>query len=399
MQAVDREMKTPSLTQLEQRVAKKLLGDGHTYQDVQQLINTARRPSVNPGRFAGWKDWNVLPASDEELARFQYEKTLVDMKTGLSPIDDERLFRSREAMLSAVDLFNSSTSLFKIDAFPVLSQIAWTYLLHEYYERKGVTILQNDGNSLLMSQMLNRDDCPLEQDVRKNLLAIKALRDKVEHTILSSIGRTYWPLFQANCLNYDRIIRKLFGEQLSLQRSLSVSLQFSNMTVDHLSQLQRFDLSPAIEAIDAHIAAQAEIDGDEGVNYQFKVSYHFEKATKGESHIVFTKNNPDAGKVDKILTQKVVGDDLWPHKPGAVVRIVRERTGVDFNQHHHQLAWKRYGARPRNGAKNPADCKKDFCHYHTAHKDYTYADKWIDFLIEIVSDDDEFTKLKNYIPE
>jgi hypothetical protein len=48
-------MKTPSLSENEKRIAKKLLGDGETYQDVQQLINTGRSPSVNPGRFAGWK--------------------------------------------------------------------------------------------------------------------------------------------------------------------------------------------------------------------------------------------------------------------------------------------------------------------------------------------------------
>jgi hypothetical protein len=391
-------MKTPSLSENEKRIAKKLLGDGETYQDVQQLINTGRSPSVNPGRFAGWKTWPIEAATDDEIARFRYEKSLVDLKSGLSPIDDERLYRSREAMLAAVENFNSPTKLFKIQIFPVLSQIAWTYLLHEYYERKGVENVNEDGNSLLLSQMLNRDDCPLGEDVKKNLSALKILRDNVEHKLLSSIGRTYWTLFQANCLNFDQTIRKLFGERTGLQDSLSLSLQFGKMQVDQLAKLQTYDLTPAIEAIDQAIIDQVGISGKEGPSYKFKVSYHFEKATKGDSHIVFNNNNPDTGKVSNILMQKVVGDELWPHKPTTVIAKVREQTGENFTSHHHQLAWKKFGARPRKGAKNPSDCKKDYCHFHSAHNDYTYSDKWVEFLVGAVSNPEEFEALKAFVP-
>ena len=127
-------------------------------------------------------------------------------------------------------------------------------------------------------------------------------------------------------------------------------------------------------------------------------SYHFEKATKGESHIVFNKNNPDSGKVSNVLTQKVVGDELWPHKPTAVIAMVKQQTGQNFTSHHHQLAWKKFGVRPRNGAENPADCKKDYCHFHTAHNDYTYAEKWIQLLVGVVLNPDDFDALKIFNP-
>nr|WP_298930547.1 DUF3644 domain-containing protein [uncultured Erythrobacter sp.] len=392
-------MSTPALTSREKSITKKLIADGEAYQDVQQLINTGRNPTINPGRLAGSANWDVESATDDEVARYRYEKSLVDLKSGLSPIDNERLFRAREAMIAAVDAFNSPTLLFKVQIFPVLSQIAWTYLLHEYYFRKGVEIINGDGNSLLLSQILNREDCPLEGDVAKNLRAVKILRDEVEHKLLASIGRAYWPLFQANCLNFDQTIRKLFGEDAGLRDVLSLSLQFGQMQLDQLSKLQQYDLSPAIEAIDTAIAVATGLDGNEGPNYQFKVSYHFEKATKGDSHIVFSKNNPGSSTVANVLTQKVVGDELWPHKPSHVVRKVREQTGENFNQHQHTLAWKKYGARPRSNAKNANDCKKDFCHYHSAHNDYTYSDKWIEFLVGVVTDADEFKKLKIYQPK
>jgi hypothetical protein len=392
-------MKTPALTAFERKIAKRLLADGNAYQDVQQLVNTARSPTVNPGRFAGWQQWDIEPASDDEVARFRYEKSLVDLKSGLSPIDDERLFRSREAMMSAVQIFNTPTTLFKIEVFPVLSQIAWTYLLHEYYERKGIQILGADGNSLLLSQMLNRQDCPLVEDVRKNLIAIKTLRDNVEHQILSSVGRSYWPLFQANCLNFDQTIRKLFGEELGLEQFLALSLQFGKMQIDQLSELQKYDVSPAIEAIDVQIAEAVGETGKEGTSYKFKVNFTFEKAVKGDSHIVFTENNKETGQIATILTKNVVGDELWPHKPATVVARVRQMTQLDFTSHHHQLAWKKFGVRPRSKAKDPADCKKDYCHYHKAHKDYTYSDKWVDFLVSNIQNEEEFAALKEFKPK
>jgi hypothetical protein len=392
-------MRTPALTDFERRIAKRLLNDGHAYQDVQQLINTGRKPTINPGRLGGWKGWLVESASDDEVTRYRYQKSLVDLKSGLSPIDDERLYRSREAMMSAVQIFNTPTTLFKIELFPVLSQIAWTYLLHEYHQRKGTIIVGDDGNSLLLRQMLNRDDCPLAEDVRKNLIAVKTLRDNVEHTILSSVGRSYWSLFQANCLNYDQTIRKLFGEELGLEQLLALSLQFGKMQVGNLSELQKYDLSPAIEAIDAQISEAIEETGREGTSYKFKVNFTFEKAVKGDSHIVFTDNNKEAGKVATILTKSVVGDELWPHRATAVVELVRRETGQNFTQYLHQLAWKKFGVRPRTGARDPADCKKDYCHFHKAHKDYTYSDKWVEFLVSIIRDEDEFLNLKSFQPK
>lgn len=392
-------MKTPSLDDRERSIAKRLLGEGQKYQDVLQLINTGRKPSVNPGRLAGYDTWETEPATDDQLERFRYEKSLVDLRTGLSPFDDERLFRAREAMIAAVQIFNSPAVLFKLEMFPVLSQIAWTYLLHEYYDRRGEDIEDDDGNTLLLSQMIRRDDCPVKGDIVKNLKAVKKLRDDVEHKTLNSLGRNFWSLFQANCLNFDKTIRQLFGEDAGLNEVLPSALQFSRMDVSGLANAHKYDLTPEIEAIDDAIADELELDGREGINYKFKVNYSFEKATKGEANIVFKDKGSKAKAAHTILTKKVVGDDLWPHKAMRVVALVNASTDQTFNSHHHQLAWKKYGARPYKGAKNPSDTKKDFAHYHAAHKDYTYSDKWVEYLKAVVADDVEFGKLKKFRPK
>jgi uncharacterized protein DUF3644 len=89
-------------------------------------------------------------------------------------------------MLLAVTIFNSGNYRFKTEVFAVLSNIAWTYLLHEYYERAHIPPLNADGTTFSVSFMLSRPDCPLSKGVKKNLLSLKTIRDDVEHKMLGS---------------------------------------------------------------------------------------------------------------------------------------------------------------------------------------------------------------------
>jgi hypothetical protein len=82
-------------------------------------------------------------------------KQSFDLETGLNMVVDERLVRAREAMILAVQIFNSASLHFKTEVFLVLANVAWTYLLHDFYQRKNIAIVDKDGRSLLLSQMLS----------------------------------------------------------------------------------------------------------------------------------------------------------------------------------------------------------------------------------------------------
>src|SRR4029077_20312007 len=133
-------MKKPTtLTDEEKRVIKALLLEGMRNQDIHALINYGRTRTVNFGRIAGVKKSDkIAPASAEEVAFFRRKKRSFDPVTGLNLYGDERLIRAREAMILAVMIFNSGGFRFKTEIFAVLANIAWTYLLHECYRRKGI---------------------------------------------------------------------------------------------------------------------------------------------------------------------------------------------------------------------------------------------------------------------
>lgn len=171
-----------ALTVIEKSVIKALLNEGWRNQDVQTLINTGRKASINFARISGVKaDLTLVPATKQQVEAFRHKKLLFDHMTGLCPIDNERLVRAREAMILAVELFNTPRIVFKTGVFSMLTNVAWTYLLHEYYESKGIQIVNDQGFSLLLSQMLARDDCPLSKACKQNLTALKEIRDVVEH--------------------------------------------------------------------------------------------------------------------------------------------------------------------------------------------------------------------------
>src|SRR5262245_10409025 len=113
--------------------------------DIQALVNVGRSATINSARITEVKeDQAQKTATDEEVEFFQIKKRSFDSRTGLNLFDDERLIRAREAMILAVQIFNSAALSFKTEVFSVLANIAWTYLLHEHYSRKGIRIVQND---------------------------------------------------------------------------------------------------------------------------------------------------------------------------------------------------------------------------------------------------------------
>lgn len=58
----------------------------------------------------------------------------------IGSVKKELAIKAREAMLSAVQIYNNPNIQFKSETFIVLSIIAWTYLLHAYYKEKGIVI-------------------------------------------------------------------------------------------------------------------------------------------------------------------------------------------------------------------------------------------------------------------
>ena len=377
-----------ALTDKEKRVAKALLNKGWANQDVQACINNNRKKSVNFARISGVKaNANQEPASEAEVEYFMLHKRAFDPQTGLNRYDDERLIRAREAMILGVQIFNSAALKFKSEVFSVLSNIAWTYLLHEYYERKGLNIVDENGNSLLLGKMIERQDCPLSDGMKNNLRVMKKLRDKVEHLLLGKADLQWMPLFQACCLNFDKALCELFGSQLTLSHDLSLALQFARLNIEQTSMVNQYEIPEGIAAVDAHLMEGVTAETMANLEFQFRVIYTLDAASKSKAHFQFFKPESAEGKeIHNVLGYLKAADEMYPHKAGMVVKLVKEKSGLAFTSNDHIKAWRHFKVRPKSQAAQPENTNKDYCLYHQAHKDYTYSNAWVDKLAEDIAD-------------
>ncbi len=386
-----------ALTKDEKRIVKALLTKGWRNQDIQALVNVGRPATINSARVTEVKkNKRQKAATDDQVAFYQIKKRSIDPNTGLNLFDDERLIRAREAMILAVQIFNSATFRFKTEVFSVLANIAWTYLLHEYYDSKNVKIVRKDGRSLLLSQMIERQDCPLSEGAKNNLRSLKIIRDEVEHKLLGKSDVKWLGLFQACCLNFDKAMCELFGDTLTLAHELSFALQFGRMNIEQLSLLHKYEIPPYIEALDSRLQKKLSDEQLSDLEYQFRVIYTLDSTSKSRSHFEFVRPDSDEGKdIRNVLVQYKSADYLYPHKPSRVRDLVKQRSEKPFTTHNHTQAWRLFKVRPHSGAKQPENTNRDYCIYHSAHGDYTYSDKWVDRLVEEVADDQKFAAIKS----
>ena len=207
-------------------------------------------------------------------------------------------------------------------------------------------------------------------------------------------------IFQACCLNFDRAMCEFFGDKLTLSTDLSFALQFARLNLDHVTQINKYELPEHITAVDALITEGMTPEQLNDTNFQFQVVYTFTAAPKSKAHIQFVNPDSAEGKeIHNVLSKKVVADELYPYKPGKVVKLVAAKTKAGFTSHNHQQAIRKYKVRPKNGSAQPENTDKAYCIYHVAHKDYTYSDAWVEKLVGAVMDAQEFAAIKALKPK
>ena len=155
-------------------------------------------------------------------------------------------------------MFNDPNVAFKSETFIVLMVIAWTYLLHAYYRRKGIEYryykkaakrrtffkVQGAYRYWELETCLDSPHCPIDRDTGNNLRFLIGLRHQIEHQMTRSLDGYLSGRYQACALNYCEYLSKLFGTRYALDKQLTYSIQFAELLAEQLSHLPPTD--PAI---------------------------------------------------------------------------------------------------------------------------------------------------------
>jgi Protein of unknown function (DUF3644) len=280
------------------------------------------------------------------------------------------IHKAREAMLSAVQIYNNPLISFKTESYIVLSLIAWTYLLHAYYRSKRIEyryfnrsgkqkrfVRSPDGSIRYwdLNECISKDVCPLDKDTINNLKFLIGLRNQVEHKKANGLDSYLSARYQACALNFNFYTKKLHGERFGLDQSLALSLQFAELDYSQSNTIKdKEDLIPAdiisyITAFDNQLP-QVEIESD-----RFAYRLLFVKVIakrKGQADRVIEFIDPKSDLAKNISKEYWIKEETEKPKLSAtqVLENVREAGFKGFGMHQHTQFWKAHdGKNPCKG--------------------------------------------------
>lgn len=282
-------------------------------------------------------------------------------------VSNELLKKSREAALSAVQIFNNPSVTFKSEIFVVLVVISWTYLLHAYFRKQEIEyryFTKNGDRKRFhktskgaykyweLERCLNDSHSPVDKAASNNLRFLIGLRHEIEHQMTNRLDEHLSARFQACCLNYNDLIKKLFGDDHGIDRHLSFSLQFSSINTDQLEILKNASGLP--EHINAYINEfDTALSDSEFNDPRFAYRVLFVPKTvnhKGQADQVIEFVRADSDLAKGVNKHYAVFKETEKNKflPNQVVEKMRSAGFKKFNMNSHTEFWKEMDA------KNPA---------------------------------------------
>jgi hypothetical protein len=240
-------------------------------------------------------------------------------------------------------------------------------MLHAHYKAKGIDYrhyVKRDGKQVVaktkqgadmyweLSQCLKHKDCPLDGGTVKNLEFLVGLRHEIEHRMTRRMDHHISAKLQACCLNFNRVVKHLFGDEFGLDRDLSMALQFASIEGDQRRMLLREQHLPG------HIRAMQDAFQDvlteeqfNDPHYAYRVVYVPKAANRkgsADRMVEFVKaGSEEAEAVQRVLLKETEKEKF---KPQQIVDLMRAEGSSRFNMIHHTRLWQALDARdPKKG--------------------------------------------------
>lgn len=376
-----------TLENWEVAIVKAMITRGGPFTNNQDILAYFTRPtrSVNHRIISeirsGAKYKTLKPASNDDLDGFLATWPDIDHETGLSVQGDELLIKAREAMIAAVQTFNSAGLTFRAELFIVTVIIAWTYLLHAWFKREGIDYRYQGEKTKEgadrywdLSRCLKHGKCPATGGVVKNLKFLIEIRHEIEHRSTSRIDDALGAKLQSCTLNFNDLLKKEFGVQYGLEKRLPIALQFVSFGSEQRSALKKASGLPKNleSAIDAF---EHGLDEGQMKDPAYRMSYGFvpmaaKKPGAADAAVqIVSSGSAEAGEIEKIIFKEV---NKNRYLPGKVVEKVQEAGFPNFRLHEHTQLWKARDAKKEvKGFGCPGD----------APGSWVWFDRWVDEVL------------------
>lgn len=306
------------LTSYEKKVVSALKNHNVRDQDITYILNIGRKTTLNHARIGAVKKSDPM-LTDEELKQFEQKQMAWDFQTGLNPIEndvDYLLIKSKNAMIQSVTSFNSPTNNFSIESFLVLANVAWLYLFQAFCLKHGINYTNTDKTTQALSYMIENNEeflakANIKDAIIKNVEFIIKLRDFVSHDGLYKIPSSIITKLQANCINYNNVIKQMFGERNGLDNIFAIALQFASISLSQSKSIVKNSTSKNILNFVSEFEKDINDDILDSEEYQFTVTYiAINEGNKNQADIVrFIVPGSEGYEEKKEVLIKEISDD------------------------------------------------------------------------------------------
>lgn len=303
-------------------------------------------------------------------------------------ITNELLDKSKEAMVSAVQIYNNPLIKFKSEMFIITAIISWTYLMHAYYSKESIDYryfhmrgkrkrYDRTKNGAYkhweLERCINEQASPLDKGTANNLRFLIGIRHEIEHQKTDSIDEYIGAKLQACALNYNREIIKMFGDKHSIKDNLSLAIQFSPISPEQEQLLRKESVNEIPSNVKNFIATfESELDDEElkSLYYSYKIVYipiQVNRANQADKAVEFISPDSDKAKdVEHVLVKAV---EKAKFLPGDIVKMMKDEGYFTFSMHDHTQLWK------AKDAKN-----KKYNYGVKVSKQWYWYENWIDVV-------------------
>lgn len=272
---------------------------------------------------------------------------------------NELIEKSKEAMVSAVQIYNNPSIKFKSEIFIVTAIISWTYLMHAYYKIKKIEyryyhmkgkkkIYDKTKNGAYkyweLEKCINNCNSKLEKGTINNLKFLIGIRHEIEHQKTNNIDEYIGAKLQACAINYNRELINMFGDKHSIKDKLSLAIQFSSISPEQEKILRKesFDGIPNnIKNFVVNFETNMTEEELKSQYYSYKVVYvpiKVNRKNQADKAIEFIDEDSElARNIETVVLRQV---EKPKYLPTEIVNKMNEEGYLDFSIYKHTQLWK-----------------------------------------------------------
>jgi hypothetical protein len=332
--------------------------------------------------------------------------------------------------LTAVEIYNSPTSLRPLEGFLVHMHVAWLYLLHAGFEKSRIPYHYKDSRSgryvrvdgerktwELQKCIEQRWPSP-NSPVRRNLELTVQLRNRIEHRFERGLMVAASGFAQALIMNFEAEIATNFGSAYSIADRVHIPVSLSTFSREGAAAMASAQVLLPKRLRDFFIRYRAGLDdevrNDQAFELRIEIVQKRSPKTEADLAVSFVREDELAGeelaayraleRVGRVILRDKNRDvaNLGWMKPAGASAAIQAGLGMRFGPFaEFPRAWKHFKVRPGSEVtgKRRAETDPEFCRYDEAHDDYLYSQKYVQFIVAELADPDTFRSVIGWAPK